>query len=288
MGLLPANGQITAGRIQYLNVEVSSASRRVLRRLRGSDIGMVFQDPATSLNPTLRVGTQLRDALRAHHGSSWSRRAVQTAVVDALKQVGMPDPGHRVDCYPHELSGGMQQRVVIAMAVLLRPRVLVADEPTSALDVTLEAQILELLEDLRREHHTAIVLVSHDLGVIAETADRVAVMYAGRIVETGPTSVVFSSPSHPYTSALIGSFPTLGRRGRQLTAIPGGVPELSALPSGCSFHPRCPHAEAVCIERTPPLYEAGKAWARCHMLDSQSGHSDAVGYARSDGRGEQL
>lgn len=274
-GLLAANGKITSGSVVFDGTNLTDLAERDRRKLRGSDIAMVFQDPLTSLNPTLRIGSQMADALRAHHGSGWTRSKLRKEVCQALDQVGIPDPDRHFDSYPHELSGGMRQRVLIGACVLLRPTLLVADEPTSALDVTLGAQILELLTGLRNDHGTAILLISHDLGVIAETADEVIVLYAGEVVEAGETKSVFGEPRHPYTRALLDAFPRLGQSGTQLVAIPGVVPQISSLPPGCVFAPRCRHAEPVCDQRHPELIGLESRLGRCHMLDPDSGHSAA-------------
>lgn len=274
-GLLPPQGEVTSGSVVYDGVDLVRLPAPARRRFRGADIAMIFQDPLTSLNPTLRIGTQMTDALRAHHGSGWTNRELRSAVIEALDRVGIPDTEHRFNSYPYELSGGMRQRVLIATCVLLRPKLLVADEPTSALDVTLGAQILALLSELREEYGTAILLVSHDLGVIAETADRVVVLYSGEVVEVGDAQAVFKTPRHPYTAALLGAFPTLDHIATELTAIPGTVPELNSLPGGCAFSPRCIHAEPVCGDIHPRMTLVDDHLGRCHMLDPESGHTAA-------------
>jgi oligopeptide/dipeptide ABC transporter ATP-binding protein len=270
--LLPQNAEIAGGRVRFRGRDLTALDREQLRNVRGSEIAMVFQDSLTSLNPTLRIGTQLDDALRAHRrGRARDRRAM---IVSMLEQVGIPDPADRVDRYPHELSGGMRQRVMIAMALLLEPALLIADEPTSALDVTLQMQILELLRMLRNTRGTAILLISHDLGVVSEICDRAIVMYAGRSVEEGDIRALFGQPRHPYTRGLLASSPSWRRRGEQLGSIPGRVPSLFDLPPGCAFAARCPHAQAVCREQAPRYLGPPGGRVRCHIYDSSSGYAD--------------
>jgi oligopeptide/dipeptide ABC transporter ATP-binding protein len=242
--LIPQPGRISGGSIRLGGEELTTLSERGMRAVRGGRIGMVFQDPMTSLNPVLRAGDQIAEAVRAHKAVSW--KAARDRALALLTEVGMPDPARRLSEYPHQLSGGMRQRVMIAIALAAEPEILVADEPTTALDVTVQAQILELLERLQRERHMAIMLISHDLGVVAGRADHVCVMYAGQIVESAPTAQLFSQPSHPYTQGLFASVPSMtGPRGR-LTPIHGSVPAPSAWPSGCRFAPRCPHRFEPC------------------------------------------
>jgi oligopeptide/dipeptide ABC transporter ATP-binding protein len=276
LGLLPRNGAIVNGEIGLRGESLVGATAERMRELRGGQIAMVFQDPLTSLNPTFTIGSQLVDALRAHGAGRGSRAEMREKVIAALGSVGIPAPHERVESYPHELSGGQRQRVMIATALMLEPAVLVADEPTSSLDVTLEAQILHLLDRLRREHDTAIVLISHDLGVIAQSCDRVIVMYAGRQVESGDVGELFQRPRHPYTQALLAAAPSLSRRRQRLLSIEGRVPSLSALPGGCKFAPRCSYTEDVCHEREPGLHAVGAELVRCHAYDRDSGYRGKV------------
>ncbi|TMJ94188.1 MAG: ABC transporter ATP-binding protein [Actinobacteria bacterium] len=272
MGVLPANGEITGGRIELGGRELRSLGTEQMRQLRGREIAMVFQDPMTSLNPTFTIGTQMVDVLRAHRGGAGGGgRELRRRAVSVLEQVGIPDAQERIDDFPHQFSGGMRQRVMIAMALMLEPGLLIADEVTSALDVTLEAQIVELLRRLRAEHGTAILFVSHDLGVIAQICDRVVVMYAGRAVEEGDVLSIFERPLHPYTRALLASVPSHRRRGERLASIPGRVPSLSSLPAGCKFANRCPYAQQVSREREPAYLEIDGRRVRCDMYDPASG-----------------
>jgi oligopeptide/dipeptide ABC transporter ATP-binding protein len=244
-------------------------SREQMREIRGTGIAMIFQDPMTSLNPVYRVGWQIAEQIRAH--SQVSRKAAHERAIELLAAVGIPQPAQRVDNYPHEFSGGMRQRVMIAMAVSCNPDILIADEPTTALDVTIQAQILNLIRKLRNESGTAVVLITHDMGVVAELADRIAVMYAGRIVEQGTRRDVFYDAQHPYTWGLLGSIARLDRpKPRRLTAIPGMPPSLLRLPAGCAFSERCAHEFDLCSER-PVLINrvAGNHADACHLEPGQ-------------------
>jgi len=267
LGLLPRpQGRIAAGSVRFDGRELTSASEAEMRRVRGHRIAMIFQDPMTSLNPYLRVEEQLVEVLRTHlrlDRSSAVRRAVEE-----LDRVGIPDAAQRIRSYPHEFSGGMRQRVMIAMALLCEPALLIADEPTTALDVTIQAQILELLDGLRRERGMAIILVTHDLGVVAGMCDRVIVMYAGRIVEEGPTRDLFARPLHPYTKALLASVPRLDERGQEkLTSIEGLPPRLDRGPfTACAFAPRCPRVHEACRQGEPSLAPAGAGRLRRCVL----------------------
>jgi len=237
-----------------------------LRAIRGNRIAMVFQEPMTSLNPVFTVGDQVAEAAIVHQGLS--RAQARARAIEMLRLVGIPDPETRVDDYPHQLSGGMRQRVVIAMALVCRPQILIADEPTTALDVTIQAQILELLERLQAELGMAVMLITHDLGVVAGTADRVVVMYAGQVVETATTKELFAGPRHPYTEGLMASIPRLDRPAERLYSIPGNVPAATHWPTGCRFHPRCPHAWDKCRSEEPPLLDTGTSGhsARCWLI----------------------
>jgi peptide/nickel transport system ATP-binding protein len=271
--LLSANGEITAGRIELSGRDLMAMNDAELRRLRGRDIAMIFQDPLTSLNPTFTVGAQLVAAQKAHTETADGGRAVlRRRAIEVLTQVGMPDASERIDYYPHQFSGGMRQRIMIAMALLLKPDLLIADEATSALDVTLQAQILQLLRDLRQERGTSMVFISHDLGVINEICDRVIVMYAGRAVEEGEVSDVLHAPKHPYTQALLASVPTKERRGETLATIPGRVPSLAALPPGCTFADRCGYVQAVCREPGPTMIDLADRRVRCSIHDPGSAY----------------
>jgi peptide/nickel transport system ATP-binding protein len=250
LGLLPGKAEVTGG-VRLGGQELLRAPPAVLDNVRGGRIAMIFQDPASSLNPVHRIGRQVREALALHRGMSGA--AGRAEAKRLLDQVGIPDAARRLDAYPHELSGGQNQRVMIAIALAGRPELLVADEPTTALDVTIQAQILDLLQALRQETGMALVLISHDLGVVAETCDRVCVMYAGRIVEQAPVASLFAHPGHPYTRGLIGALPPIDGPRRPLAAIRGGVPEPWAMPPGCPFAPRCALHVRACDAAVPPL-----------------------------------
>jgi peptide/nickel transport system ATP-binding protein len=263
LGLVDPPGRIVSGSIRLEGEELIGKSEEDLRRLRGRHIAMIFQDPMNTLNPVLRIDTQMIEAVRAHERVSAA--AARERAARALMQVGIPSPEERLDAYPHQFSGGMRQRVAIATALLHRPAVLVADEPTTALDVTIQAQILSEIQKLCEETGTALVWITHDLSVIAGLADRVAVMYAGRIVETGRVADTLLRPIHPYTAGLIGSVPSRNRRGVPLAQIPGMTPSLAQLPAGCPFEPRCPRGTALCraVMPEPSVFE-GDRTARCH------------------------
>ena len=254
MRLLPAGtGRIIAGSIRLRGRELTTLSEDDMRAVRGKHIGMIFQEPMTSLNPVHTVGAQVAEVVQHHEGLS--RAQALAYAVDMLALVGIPEPTRRAGSYPHELSGGMRQRVMIAMALACRPSLLIADEPTTALDVTIQAQILELMADLQSTLGMAIVFITHDLGVVAQIASRVVVMYAGQVVEAGPVVDIFAQPRMPYTAGLLGSIPRLGRsrHGQRLNAIPGQVPTLSSLPAGCRFSNRCAHSTAACTGARPAL-----------------------------------
>jgi peptide/nickel transport system ATP-binding protein len=260
--LLGEQGAIERGRIAFDGRELVTLSEAEMRALRGRDVAMIFQDPMTCLNPLLPVGYQIAEALTEHRDLSRRQALAQAGAL--MAEVGIADSERHLSSYPHELSGGMRQRVMIAMAMACRPRLLIADEPTTALDVTVQAQILELLRALRAASGTAILLITHDMGVVAEMADRVTVMYAGQIVEEAPVDRLFAAPAHPYTSLLLQSIPPSGVKRQTLFAIPGAPPIPGAMPAGCRFHPRCPFAMAQCRATPPPLEAAaGGGSVRC-------------------------
>jgi peptide/nickel transport system ATP-binding protein len=264
-------GRIVAGRLVFQQEDLLEKSDRQMRDLRGNEIAMIFQEPMTSLNPVLTVGRQIGEALTLHRGLS--REAARRRTIELLGQVGIPEPARRIDQYPHHLSGGMRQRVMIAMALACQPRLLIADEPTTALDVTIQAQILDLMRRLKHETGAAILLITHDLGVVAEMAQRVVVMYAGRKVEEAPVDELFARPLHPYTRGLMKSIPRLDDRGaRRLAEIPGMVPSLREPIEGCHFAPRCAHATDRCRREYPPLEDkAGGHAVACWEADRLPG-----------------
>ena len=234
-----------------------------MRKVRGRQIGAIFQDPLTSLNPLYTVGRQIVETIQTHLPMNYE--AARKRAIELLMEVGITAPERRIDHYPHQFSGGMRQRVVIALALCANPRLIIADEPTTALDVSIQAQIIQLLKKLGREHGTAVLLVTHDMGVIAETADRVAVMYAGRVVEIGPVHEVIHNPQHPYTRGLMASIPAIGQDVERLSQIDGSMPRLNAIPRGCAFNPRCPDAFDQCRTDRPDLLAAGKTRAACWL-----------------------
>ena len=272
IGLIDPPGRIAAGEIRLGGRRIDNLPYAEMRRIRGREIGAVFQDPLTSLNPLYTVGRQLVETIRTHLELT-EPEALRRAI-GLLEEVGIPAAARRVDHYPHQFSGGMRQRVVIALALAAKPRLIVADEPTTALDVSIQAQIIELLKRLCRDHGTAVMLVTHDMGVIAETADRVAVMYAGRIAEIGPVAEVIHHPQHPYTIGLMGAIPNVGDNNERLAQIDGSMPRLTAIPSGCAFNPRCNRKQDIagnrCETERPGLLPAGKTHAACwlHAADA--------------------
>ncbi len=255
MGLVPKPGAVVAGTITFNGRDLADMKKEEVRSLRGEHISMIFQQPGTALNPVQRAGLQIKEVFTLHR--DWSKHVEQEKVVESLSRVGIPDPESRSKAYPHELSGGMAQRVMIAMALSCEPELLIADEPTTALDVTIQAQILDLIRDLQESSHTAVILITHDLGVVAEMADRVAVMYAGEIVEETDVGALFSQPLHPYTQGLLASIPVLGAPKDSLETIPGVVPSLIDLPKGCRFAARCvariENNLTVCLDEEPDL-----------------------------------
>ncbi|MEV0286116.1 ABC transporter ATP-binding protein [Kribbella sp. NPDC050820] len=267
MGIVPRPaGRVVGGSVTYDGRDLLEPG--TAKGLRGREIAMVFQDPLSSLNPVFRVGSQIGEMFRRHRGAS--RREARAAALDLMKRVGIPAASKRLDDYPHQFSGGMRQRVMIAMALALSPRLLIADEPTTALDVTVQAQIMDLLARLQSEEGMSLVLITHDLGVVADVADRVVLMYAGRVVETGPIREVYEHSAHPYTTGLMNSVPTLDGPRERLTPIQGAPPDLLALPTGCSFRPRCRYADALCAEQEPALRDlTGRAThsSACHHAE---------------------
>ncbi|MDO9024563.1 ABC transporter ATP-binding protein [Zwartia sp.] len=252
LGLVPKPaGRIDRGRILLRGRDLVKCTDPELNQIRGKEISMIFQEPMTALNPVFKVGEQIAETIRVHEGVS--RDLARRRAIELLELVGISNPNQRIDQYPHELSGGMRQRVMIAIALACRPRILIADEPTTALDVTIQAQILALLNQLQRELGMAVILITHDLGVVAQVVDRVMVMYAGRTVEQGTVTEVFEKPSHPYTKLLLESIPSLEHDRERLQTISGMVPSLSNLPKGCRFHPRCPEMRDPCRERVPTM-----------------------------------
>ncbi|MEN9315114.1 MAG: hypothetical protein RIS35_1507 [Pseudomonadota bacterium] len=268
IGLLEPPGRIAGGEIKLEGLRIDTLPPSEMRKVRGREIGAIFQDPLTSLNPLYTVGRQLVETIQAH--LNMSAGAARERAIDLLRATGIPAPETRVDHYPHQFSGGMRQRVVIALALAAEPKLVIADEPTTALDVSIQAQIIALIRQLCRERGTAVMLVTHDMGVIAETADRVAVMYAGRIVEIGPVQDVIHSPRHPYTVGLMGSIPSIAESREQLAQIDGAMPRLDAIPRGCAFHPRCPQAHQRCREEKPGPIDVGVTRVSCWL------HHDAA------------
>jgi peptide/nickel transport system ATP-binding protein len=263
IGLLEPPGRIAGGEVKLDGRRIDNLPYEQLRRIRGKEIGMVFQDPLTSLNPLYTIGRHLIETIRTHLDLTPAQ--ARKRALDLLAEVGIPSPAKRFEHYPHQLSGGLRQRVVIALALCAGPRLVIADEPTTALDVSIQAQIIAVLKRLCREHGAAVMLITHDMGVIAETADRVAVMYAGRLAEIGPVREVVQRPQHPYTQGLMGSIPKLGARDKRLLQIEGSMPRLNAIPSGCAFHPRCPKVFEPCARARPELLPAGTSRAACWL-----------------------
>lgn len=270
MGLIPQPpGRIKDGQILFEGHDLVKYSNKEMQRIRGKEISMIFQDPMTALNPTMKIGKQIMEGLIKHQ--HMAKHDARKRAVELLKLVGIPNPESRVDEYPHQFSGGMRQRVVIAIALACNPKVLIADEPTTALDVTIQAQILDLMRDLQKKTGTAIVLITHDLGVVANLADRVAVMYGGKVIETGTVDEIFYQPKHPYTWGLLSSMPKLHAKTDKLLAIPGSPPDLSDPPKGCPFAPRCPHAMKVCVGHMPEYTKVSETQkAACWLLDDRA------------------
>jgi len=264
IGLLDPPGRIAGGEIRLAGQRIDNLPYEQMRAIRGRRIGAIFQDPLTSLNPLYTVGRQLVETIRTH--LPLSEAQARARAIKLLQETGIPAAEQRIDQYPHQFSGGMRQRVVIALALAAEPQLIVADEPTTALDVSIQAQIIALIRRLCKEHGAAVMLVTHDMGVIAETCDRVAVMYAGRIVEVGPVADVIHRPSHPYTVGLMGSIPAMDEERERLLQIDGAMPRLNAIPAGCAFNPRCPHVFDRCRQARPDLVDAGPTRAACWLV----------------------
>jgi len=273
IGLLEPPGRIAHGEVKLAGLRIDNLPPDEMRKVRGREIGAIFQDPLTSLNPLYTVGRQLTETITTH--LHMSQQQARSRAVELLAATGIPAPERRVDHYPHQFSGGMRQRVVIALALAAEPKLVIADEPTTALDVSIQAQIIQLLKRLCREKRTAVMLITHDMGVIAETADRVAVMYAGRIAEIGPVAEVIHRPQHPYTAGLMGSIPSMEHETERLTQIDGSMPRLTEIPPGCAFHPRCDRALARCSRERPELMPAGTSQAACWLHDAAGGRKVA-------------
>ncbi|MEK4758801.1 ABC transporter ATP-binding protein [Viridibacillus sp. FSL E2-0187] len=255
MGLVPSPpGKITGGQIEFDGKDLTKLSQKEMRKVRGKDIAMIFQEPMTSLNPLFTIGNQLMEAILIHH-KDWSKKQARNRAIEMMKLVGLPRAEELIKEYPHQLSGGMRQRVMIAMALVCDPKVLIADEPTTALDVTIQAQILQLMKDLNERLNTAVIMITHDLGVVAETCERVVVMYGGQVVEEGPVKLIFNDPQHPYTKGLIQSVPDMRFKKQRLYSIPGNVPKPGSVNTGCRFAARCEFAFEQCRVENPNLYQ---------------------------------
>ena len=269
MQLLAENGHISSGEI-YVDDEniLKMSSSQVQHNILGKKISMIFQEPMTALNPILKIGDQITESIIEHQGTG--KKEAYEIALDTLKQVGIPSPEQRIRQFPHELSGGMRQRVMIAMALVTRPRIMIADEPTTALDVTIEAQILNLIEQLKSTFKTSILFVTHDLNVVADIADDVIVMYCGQIIERGPVVDIFEKPQHPYTKGLLATMPTLEDHKGELPTIQGGVPSITQRPSGCYFHPRCPYRMKKCETQSPGVYTVGQQQVKCFLFEENN------------------
>ena len=268
IGLLEPPGRISEGEVRLAGKRIDYLSQEQIRQIRGREIGMVFQDPLTSLNPLFRIGEQLTETLQTH--ADLDEKSARKQAIDWLAEVGIPSPEVRIDQYPHQFSGGMRQRVVIALALCANPKLIIADEPTTALDVSIQAQIISLLRRLCREHGTAVMLITHDMGVIAETADRVAVMYAGRLVEIGEARKVIQNAKHPYTLGLMGSIPTIGDTEEDLRQIQGSMPRLAEIPQGCAFNARCPNVRDRCRKNRPELQSVDESSVACWLFEDSA------------------
>lgn len=270
MGLVPSPpGKITNGQILFKGKDLTKLSEKEMRKIRGNDVAMIFQEPMTSLNPLFTIGNQLMEAITLHK-KDWSKKQAKARAIEMLKLVGLPRAEELMKDYPHQLSGGMRQRVMIAMALVCDPKVLIADEPTTALDVTIQAQILKLMRELNERLNTAVILITHDLGVVAETCERVVVMYAGKVVEEGTVETIFHNPQHPYTKGLIASVPDMRYKKQRLYSIPGSVPKPGTIKNGCRFAARCESVFGRCTEENPPLYETSDNHkTRCFLFDQK-------------------
>lgn len=264
IGLLDPPGRVSGGEIRLNGKRIDNLPDEQMRRIRGREIGAIFQDPLTSLNPLYTVGRQITETIVTHLPMTWSQ--ARERAIELLEATGIPAARERIDHYPHQFSGGMRQRVVIALALAAEPKLIVADEPTTALDVSIQAQIIDLLRTLCKSQGAAVMLITHDMGVIAETANRVAVMYAGRIAEIGPVADVIQRPQHPYTMGLMGSIPAIDKHTDRLVQIDGSMPRLNAIPSGCAFHPRCPRVMDTCRQQRPELMPTSTGYAACWLV----------------------
>jgi peptide/nickel transport system ATP-binding protein len=268
LNLIAQPGYIAAGQILLQGQDLAAMDERALRRIRGNRIAMIFQDPMMTLNPVLTIGTQMVEALRAHRRIS--KQEARAIALDRLRKVQISSPEQRLKQYPHELSGGMRQRVIIAIALLLNPKIIIADEPTTALDVTIQAEIMALLLDLCEKEKVALILITHDLGVVSQMTQRTLVLYSGRIIEQGPTRTIIAAPRHPYTQGLIRALPQMAAPGARLYQIPGTMPSLKHVPSGCPFHPRCPRATELCRQSMPESVRFGAVAVACHHPNDAS------------------
>ena len=270
MGLIDHPGRVSAESLQFENTNLLTLESKAKRQLIGADVAMIFQDPMTSLNPAYTVGFQIMEALKTHEGGT--KKARKDRTLELLRLVGIPDPESRIDVYPHQLSGGMSQRVMIAMAIACRPKLLIADEPTTALDVTIQAQIMELLLELQKKECMSLILITHDLALVAEAADRIIVMYAGQIVEEGTAKDIFREPKHPYTQALLRSLPEFAEGKSRLASLQGVVPGKYDRPTGCLLNPRCPYATEYCRQVEPQLHHIGSRKVKCHTTLNEQGN----------------
>ena len=270
MGLIEHPGRVSAESLQFENTNLLTLESKAKRQLIGADVAMIFQDPMTSLNPAYTVGFQIMEALKTHEGGT--KKARKDRTLELLRLVGIPDPESRIDVYPHQLSGGMSQRVMIAMAIACRPKLLIADEPTTALDVTIQAQIMELLLELQKKECMSLILITHDLALVAEAADRIIVMYAGQIVEEGTAKDIFREPKHPYTQALLRSLPEFAEGKSRLESLQGMVPGKYDRPTGCLLNPRCPYATEYCRQIEPQLHHIGSRKVKCHTPLNEQGN----------------